>query len=571
MEKRGSLIGRIMAIATIAATIGGLLLTILGITEVRSLYLKTTKEELHTAVSQADSEFTKMWDGDWEYDGTTLTKGGEPVYDEYLATMESLKKETNLEYTIFYHDTRVVTTLRKDGTGDYLINTQASQEVTNEVINNGQYTYKPNFVINGTKYYSYYSPMENPDGTVVGMMFVGKEARDITIKINQVTILMIVICALIILSITGIGIYFSKVAGSAMHSIAESIEKVAGGNLVDEIPAHLMERRDELGTIATGTENLRLKLLDVIGTSVTLSGNVAESGNELSMSAEQASSASNQVTDAVNDISEGAVSQAESVQDSATNVSEIGVDIETISDNVATLNTNTNLMKEACNNTMKALEILLSQNSSVVSSMNEIDGQIHKTNEAVQDISESSKLITGIASQTNLLALNASIEAARAGEAGKGFAVVAEEIGALASQSAETAKQINEIIAALTKESERSIATIELTNEELAKQSKQLDDTKSDMEKMQQGVENVSKNANEISGRVGNLDSSKANLVEIIDSLSAISQENAASTEETNASMQELNATFEIINRASDDLKALAAQLNDKISYFTIS
>ena len=78
--------------------------------------------------------------------------------------------------------------------------------------------------------------------------------------------------------------------------------------------------------------------------------------------------------------------------------------------------------------------------------INEMLVSMNDISEASKNISNIIKIIDDIASQTNLLALNAAIESARAGEAGKGFAVVSQEVGELANKTADTVKQIENIV-----------------------------------------------------------------------------------------------------------------------------
>ncbi|MBQ7955846.1 MAG: PocR ligand-binding domain-containing protein [Lachnospiraceae bacterium] len=70
----------------------------------------------------------------------------------------------------------------------------------------------------------------------------------------------------------------------------------------------------------------------------------------------------------------------------------------------------------------------------------------------IQEMNEMSLSLNKIESKQNILSLNASIEAARAGEAGRGFAVVAQEVGKLASSSAEINGNIKSVLNKLNRE-----------------------------------------------------------------------------------------------------------------------
>jgi methyl-accepting chemotaxis protein len=67
------------------------------------------------------------------------------------------------------------------------------------------------------------------------------------------------------------------------------------------------------------------------------------------------------------------------------------------------------------------------------------------------------RVIDEIAVQTNMLAFNAAVEAARAGTKGRGFSVVAGEIRTLAERAREATHRVEDIVAEIRLESERTL------------------------------------------------------------------------------------------------------------------
>jgi methyl-accepting chemotaxis protein PixJ len=108
----------------------------------------------------------------------------------------------------------------------------------------------------------------------------------------------------------------------------------------------------------------------------------------------------------------------------------------------------------------------------------ETSKKVKRLGESSQQISKAVSLINQIALQTNLLAINASIEAARAGKEGRGFAVVAEEVGALAAQSAEATKEIEQIVENIQSETGEVVDAMERGTTQVVEGTRQVEEAK---------------------------------------------------------------------------------------------
>lgn len=568
-KKSLGLILKLVLIAVGAVCFTALVMILISRSQLSSTYESLIEEELKVACVELESKLSLEYDGDWALtlDGE-MEKGGYVVQTEYMNEMDDIHKKTGLEYTLFYGDTRIITTIEKSDGSGRLVGTKATDAVIAQTLKGGQDYLGTNVVINNRPYFAYYIPLKNSDGTIVGMCFAGRLAEDVSAGIAKAVMMCLVSGIVIIVLVAVFGFFLNRVLSAQMHKVADNLEQLADGDLSVEVDEKLLSRGDELGIIGNSTKVLVDKISDIIGKLKNASEDLSANSENLSASAGQANDAAGQVAAAMDDISKGAVSQADSIQTAVNNTESIGKSIEGISDSVGVMNNASVEMKESCKTAMDTLNNLIKHSEKVATSVDSIATKIGSTNESANAISELTDAINSIASQTNLLSLNASIEAARAGEAGKGFAVVASEISTLADQSKQSADKINEIVVRLIKDASESVEVMKVLSENVVEQKQQLSATQEDMDKMQTNINGVAASADDIADKISNLRSDNEGLGQIIEDLSAISEENAASTEETNASVEELSATFQMINDDADGLNNLAQNMQDTIAYF---
>lgn len=177
----------------------------------------------------------------------------------------------------------------------------------------------------------------------------------------------------------------------------------------------------------------------------------------------------------------------------------------------------------------------------------ETDRTVSELTERAQSIGEIAELIDGIAGRTNLLALNASIEAARGGDSGRGFAVVASEVKELANQTRRATGDVTGRISEMQDHSQSSAAQLRAIGEQI----RELE------------IASVS-----IASAVDQQSVAGKELAMNVDLAANGAGEVSATTGELRKAAMAAGSSATQVLAASDDLKAQATMLNEKVGDF---
>jgi len=438
-----------------------------------------------------------------------------------------------------------------------------------EIVNQAMLGYDGSlkFKENGQNYYGSYTRIElNGKSSNWSVITLQKEtnAKAIINKVIEISL----VASLIILIIAAIVIVY------VARKIAKPIKEISGllaiASTGDFKVKSSINSKNEIGVLSTSFNEMIDKISDLLNRTKDLTYDIKESSIILTDKSQETTNVANEINLTAQEIADGATNQASGAEESA----RLGKLME---DEFGQLAEKTDLMVQESINSSKAIANGILKVDDLKSKAQTTVDIVEKTQENIESLSDKSnniekilQALKDIAEQTQLLALNASIEAARAGESGKGFAVVAEEIQKLSQDSAQSTKDIAEIILNIKRDILSSVGAMKEVKEVSEEQFTSVNHVNDAFTKITEATDTITNAIDYMGEFVKKMNKSNEQVVASINNIAAISEETAACSEEVTASIQTQTEAISEVSKEAEKLKQKAELLEVEVNKFKI-
>jgi two-component system NtrC family sensor kinase len=182
--------------------------------------------------------------------------------------------------TIFQYDLRISTNVKQEN-GERAIGTRVSQEVNQAVLKEGKPWIHRAFVVNDW-YISAYEPIEDIDGEIVGILYVGMLEKPYIDLRNKVMVTFTGIAVLCVLILLVILFFITSTIIRPLQNVVFATDKIARGDMNHKVDINF---QDEVGQLAHSfnqmTEALKIANQKLIHWGTTLEKRVEERTREL--------------------------------------------------------------------------------------------------------------------------------------------------------------------------------------------------------------------------------------------------------------------------------------------------
>ena len=414
---------------------------------------------------------------------------------------------------------------------------------------------------------SSYAPIKGAMSEVLAVVCVDSDVTMFKSIQTTLNISFLVLAFISMLFSLGSSIVFSKKLSRNISTIKNSLDKMAEGDLTENIN---INSKDEFRLIGEAINNFKNKTAITLQSAKQVAEAVHNNSENLSSISVEMWSTSSNVTASIEEVAAGANSQVNDLL----NITSIVNDLSTNVENIVILTKDANYaasnIDSMANDSDKNLKILVTSIENISSSFEDVSKKIKLLGVNINKINDITNIINDIAEQTNLLALNAAIEAARAGESGRGFAVVADEIRKLAEQSKDSSKDINNLVLGISKETDMVIETTTNVNSELIGQTTLIEESLKSFKNIISAIEAIIPKIENISTSTENINNRKNNVVNMVEKMSSVTAETSASAEEITASSAQMGIASEEVSKSSKTLNEMTKNLMNEINKFKL-